>query len=167
MERRPVRVLKMRCRDLRGVARVGAKAYRRRWSTASFLKELARPSRVSVVARAGRHVVGYGKLTIVGRDAVLVTLAVDPDWRRQKVASELMLRLVRTGIRLGADNVRLEVRMSNAGARAFYRRFGFQVTEVCEDLFPEENEGGLVMRVDNIASPALSALLDRIAADLR
>ncbi len=60
--------------------------------------------------------------------ARVLMLAVDPDHREMSGGSRLMEALYSSCIAKGLDTVVLEVRKSNARARAFYERHGFKVT---------------------------------------
>ena len=60
--------------------------------------------------------------------ARVLMLAVDPDHREMSGGSRLMEALYSSCIAKGLDTVVLEVRRSNARARAFYERHGFKVT---------------------------------------
>ncbi len=60
--------------------------------------------------------------------ARVLMLAVDPDHRNRSGGSMLMDALCSNCIARGIDTVMLEVRKSNAKAKAFYERLGFSVT---------------------------------------
>ena len=64
-----------------------------------------------------------------------------------------------------AENARamtLEVRMSNTGAQALYRRFGFSPVGVRKGYYQETNEDALVMWVHEVDRPEYADLLDGI-----
>lgn len=60
--------------------------------------------------------------------ARVLMLAVDPGHREMSGGTRLMEALYSSCIAKGLDTVVLEVRKSNARARAFYERHGFKVT---------------------------------------
>src|SRR3954452_11704892 len=121
-----VRVTAMRRRHLRQVLRIENSVYPRPWSLGLFMSELAvRTGRIYLVARVGQRVVGYAGLLFSVDDGHVTTVAVDPEWHRNKIGSRLLLHLVRQSIEDGAKNLTLEVRVSNAGAQAMYQQFGF------------------------------------------
>ena len=58
-------------------------------------------------------------------EAEILNLAVARDWRRRGIGRRLMEAALEGAVAAGVRRVFLEVRESNAGARAFYRRLGF------------------------------------------
>src|SRR5204862_8215709 len=91
-----VHLVPMRRRHLRSVLRIEAQVYPRPWSLSLFLSELSlRNSRAYYVARVGGTVVGYSGLMLTGEDAHVTTIAVDPEWHRNKVGTRLLLNLAR------------------------------------------------------------------------
>ena len=74
-----VQLVPMRRRHLRSVLRIEAQVYPRPWSLPLFMSELnLRNSRAYYVARVGGTVVGYAGLMLIGEDAHVNTIAVDP-----------------------------------------------------------------------------------------
>jgi ribosomal-protein-alanine N-acetyltransferase len=150
----------MRRRHVRAVLRIEEQVYPRPWTSALFLSELAlRSSRAYFVARVGRQIVGYAGVMISFEDAHVTTVAVDPAWQRRGIATRLLVALARESLVRGAQHLTLEVRMSNKGAQALYRRFGFAPVGVRKNYYPETNEDALVMWVHDIDSPEYARLL--------
>ena len=157
-----VHVVGMRRRHLRGVMRIETQVAPRPWTTSLFLSELAlRSSRAYYVARVGRDVVGYGGLMMTLGDGHITTLAVDPRWHRNKIGTRLLLALAREGIARGATALTLEVRLSNLGAQALYRRFGFEPVGVRKGYYVETKEDALIMWAYHVDTPEYG---DRLAA---
>jgi ribosomal-protein-alanine N-acetyltransferase len=85
------------------------------WAPADYLRHQ------SCVAEAAGRVIGFLVLQDLGeQEAEILNLVVEVDWRRRGVARGLLLHAA------GASTLFLEVRESNAAARAFYRNLGFQ-----------------------------------------
>jgi ribosomal-protein-alanine N-acetyltransferase len=61
----------------------------------------------------------------------------------------------------------LEVRVSNAGAQALYRRFGFVPAGMRKGYYPENGEDAMVMWATDIDSPAYSRRIAEIEAGIR
>jgi ribosomal-protein-alanine N-acetyltransferase len=160
-----VRITPMRRRHLRGVLRIENQVYPRPWTLGLFMSELGfRQSRVYLVARVGTAVVGYAGLMLVEPDGHVTTVAVDPAWHRRGIATRLLLAIAREAAELGAQNLTLEVRMSNDPAKALYRRFGFAPAGMRKGYYAETGEDALVMWANDIATPRYQARLDEIAA---
>ena len=162
-----VHVTPMRRRHVRSVLRIEEQVYPRPWSMSLFLSELAlRTTRAYFVARVGRDVVGYAGLMMTAEDGHVTTIAVDPKWHRHKIGTRLMLALAREAIARGAENMTLEVRLSNKGAQDLYRRFGYAPVGVRKGYYQETNEDALVMWVHEVNTPEYAELLERIAAQI-
>ena len=130
--------------------------YPRPWSLALFMSELnLRNSRHYVAARVGGAVVGYGGLMFTGDEAHVTNIAVDPAWHRHQIGTRLLLNLARASIARGARHLTLEVRVSNAGAQAMYRRFGFETAGVRKNYYAETNEDALIMWAHDIDTTRL------------
>jgi ribosomal-protein-alanine N-acetyltransferase len=160
-----VRISPMRRRHLRSVLRIEAQVYPRPWSFGLFVSELGqRASRCYLVAHVGRTVVGYaGMLDSVG-DGHITNVAVDPAWHRNHIGTRLLLALAREGRTRGLRNLTLEVRVSNHGAQALYRRFGFVPAGIRKDYYPETPEDALIMWAHDIDQPPYAERLAAIEA---
>jgi len=158
----------MRRRHLRGVLRIEQQVYPRPWSYGLYLGELAHRGvgRSYVVARAGHRVVGYGGLMLVGEDAHVTTLAVDPPLHGARLGTRILLVLARMAREQGVVGLTLEVRMSNEPGKALYRRFGFAPAGIRKNYYAEVHEDALVMWAHDIDAAAYAARLDEIEAAL-
>ena len=158
-----VRITAMRRRHLRSVLRIENSVYPRPWTLGLFMSELAiRTGRIYLVARVGPTVVGYAGMLFSADDGHVTTIAVDPAWHRSKIGTRLLLHLLRRGIAKGAENFTLEVRMSNEGAQAMYRAFGFAPAGVRKGYYVETNEDAMIMWAHDVNQPEYLARLDRI-----
>lgn len=91
-----------------------------RWTAAMLGDTLAQKGSFAVATSGG---FALGRVT--ADEAELLTLVVEPAWRRRGVGSRL-LQLFEDGARLrGADAAFLEVAEDNAPARALYARMGW------------------------------------------
>ena len=166
-EQLTVHITPMRRRHVRAVLRIEEQVYPRPWSMSLFLSELAlRTTRAYFVARVGRDVVGYAGLMMTAEDGHVTTIAVDPKWHRHKIGTRLLLGLAREALARGAQNLTLEVRLSNKGAQELYRKFGFSPVGVRKNYYQETNEDALVMWVHEVDTPEYANLLERIEAQI-
>ena len=157
----------MRRRHLRAVLRIEGQVYPTPWTHSLFVSELAlRSSRVYVVARVGREIVGYAGLMISLTDGHVTTIAVDPTWQRSGIGTRLLLALAREGVARRATALTLEVRLSNRGAQEMYRRFGFTPVGVRKGYYADTGEDALVMWAYDADHPEYTALLDALEAGL-
>ena len=98
------------------------------------------PSEGFLVAEVENMVVGY----VVGnmltsqeghKEGHILDIAVDPAYRKRGVGTTLMMRIMEMFRARGASKVRLEVRVSNMGARKFYSRLGFKEVHIAKRYY--------------------------------
>lgn len=163
----PVRLAPLRRRHLRQVLRIEAQVYPRPWSLGLFLSELAlRATRRYWAAWVGDQIVGYCGLMIGAGEGHVTTIAVAPEWQRHKIGTRLMLEMFDEALRQGLADVTLEVRVSNLGAQALYRAFGFEPAGVRPNYYSEIGEDALVMWARDIGSEAARRRIEAIRAGL-
>ena len=98
----------------------------------------------------GGELLGYAGLWFGdgAGDADLLTVATLPSARRRGIATVMIAHLLRRARQAGCAAVLLEVRVSNAGAQALYRRLGFAPVGRRRRYYLAPVEDALVMRAD-------------------
>jgi ribosomal-protein-alanine N-acetyltransferase len=158
-----VHISPMRRRHLRSVLRIESQVYPTPWTHGLFVSELAlRSTRAYVVARVGREVIGYSGLMMSLDDGHITTVAVDPEWQRQGIATRMLVALAREAIARGANALTLEVRLSHRGAQQLYQRFGFTAVGVRKGYYADTGEDALIMWSHEVDQPEYLALLERL-----
>lgn len=94
------------------------------WNAALVADELPRKDRTWWAAYDGEALVGYCGGWIVDGQVQILKIATDPAYRRRGIAAELIALVAADARDLGAVEMTLEVRASNAGAQTFYERMG-------------------------------------------
>jgi ribosomal-protein-alanine N-acetyltransferase len=120
------------------------------WTPGNFRDALAAGYCASVGVREGR-IVAYGVLMVAPGEAQILNLSVVPDARRQGLGRRLLRRFVDDARRFRAEQVFLEVRVSNAAAIALYEAEGFAAVGRRDGYYPSAaaqgaREDALVMR---------------------
>ena len=110
--------------DLAYVAALEAQIHTAPWTLGNFRDALAAGYSAQVGEREGRIVV-FGVMMMGPGEAQVLNLSVAPDTRRQGLGGALLERFCDDAVRCGAEQVFLEVRVSNAGAIALYESAGF------------------------------------------
>ncbi|HYQ99917.1 MAG TPA: ribosomal protein S18-alanine N-acetyltransferase [Casimicrobiaceae bacterium] len=136
--------------DVAYVAALEAQIHAAPWTVGNFRDALAAGYCTSVGVREGR-IVAYGVLMLAPGEAQILNLSVVPDARREGLGRALLRRFVDDARRLGAEQVFLEVRVSNLPAIALYESEGFAAVGRREAYYPPLGERGfredaLVMR---------------------
>lgn len=139
-----LRIRRLSYSDLPSVISIERRSFPTPWSLAMFVLELSKPSGICLAALGedGR-LAGY--LVCSRYDTVwhLMNVAVDPERRREGIATLLINRLFEEG---GARSpYTLEVRVSNREAITMYERFGFRSAGVRRSYYHDNGEDALIM----------------------
>ncbi|MEO8509485.1 MAG: ribosomal protein S18-alanine N-acetyltransferase [Betaproteobacteria bacterium] len=141
----------LRDRDVEYVALLEAQIHAAPWTARNFHDALTAGYGAQVAEREGR-IVAFGVLMLGPGEAQLLNLSVVPDARREGLGGELLRRFLADAVRLGAELVFLEVRVSNDAAIALYEREGFERIARRIGYYPPgpdgKREDALVMRRD-------------------
>jgi [ribosomal protein S18]-alanine N-acetyltransferase len=162
-----VELTRMRRRHLRNILKIEARVYPRPWSGSLFLSELAqKTTRSYIVAKVGGEVVGYAGMMFTGPEAHVTNIAVDPDYHSLKIGSRMLLKICTEAVARGAEQISLEVRVSNDKAQAMYEKFGFSIISIRRGYYIETNEDAYVMIVEDARSTGFRQRLDAVRKEL-
>ena len=89
---------------------------------------IAEPETVTLVARARGRTLGFAIMRFGQERAHLMLLAVETAHQRRGFATRLVEWLVESAVVAGTASIHVELRESNATARAFYRALHFAET---------------------------------------
>jgi ribosomal protein S18 acetylase RimI-like enzyme len=98
------------------------------WTVERIERHLRHEDSVVLTARVAGSIGGFAIMQYGDEAAHLNLLAVEPAHRRQGIGRELVGWLEDTARVAGTFAIRLEVRASNAAARAFYAALGYRET---------------------------------------
>lgn len=122
---RDLRVLTpMKLEHLDAVMAIENASHLRPWTRGNFADSLASGYLADVLFDARQELVGYCVAVRGAGEMHLLNLSVAPGHRRRGHAGLMMAALVARCRADGVDQLWLEVRVSNAGARRLYRRLG-------------------------------------------
>jgi ribosomal-protein-alanine N-acetyltransferase len=157
----------MRASDLDAVQRIEKASFPTPWPAYAYRQEIE-TNRMAhyIVARVGEEVVGFAGIWLMVDQAHITTFAVDPEWRRQGVGSQMILTLLRMSRTLGARNATLEVRLSNLAARRLYERFGFRPVGVRPRYYTDNGEDALIMTTGDLDDPQTETRLARLSREV-
>ena len=118
------------------------------WSEDALREELWNDSAVVIVAEGeDGTVLGYAGLQTVLDEGYINNVAVDPQFRRQGVAGQLIEAFLRFGAAKLAF-LTLEVRASNAPAIALYKKYGFTQAGRRKDYYDAPKEDALLLTLE-------------------
>jgi ribosomal-protein-alanine N-acetyltransferase len=122
------------------------------WGWDAYRAELAKTEAVMLAARrelpdplTGRRLVGFAAARMSADELHINNIGVRTDSRRRGVGGALLGACLELGALCGARLAVLEVRASNAAARALYERLGFAVVGERRKYYKGPVEDALVM----------------------
>lgn len=128
------------------VAELEKLCFRDPWSENSVASELNNPLSLWLVAVDGDRVAGYVGSQTVMDESDMMNVAVHPDYRKQGIATALILGLVEELRKRGSRSLTLEVRASNETAISVYRKLDFQEVGRRKNYYRNPREDALILR---------------------
>lgn len=116
------------------------------WTREAFSSLARRADVFFRVAEIDRVVAGYLVAWFVVDEGELANVAVAPAARKRGVGAALLDELLRAGEARGVGSLYLEVRESNAGARALYEGRGFEAVGRRRGYYRRPTEDALILR---------------------
>ena len=139
-------IRKMTDREVPQVAELEKLCFPLPWSEKSIAGELDNPLALWLVATEGDRLAGYVGSQTVMDETDMMNLAVAPQFRRQGVGETLVNALTASLKELGSRCLTLEVRDSNASARALYEKLGFLEIGRRKNYYRNPKEDALILR---------------------
>lgn len=141
----PIALHEVRVADLDAVAALERRSFPVPWKREYFASEVGAAHRFNRIARGeDGQLLGYVFCAWAAGEIHVNKIAVAEAWRRHGIASRLMGEVMAFSDRIHAEEIFLEVRVSNGPARTFYRDLGF-VESGCRSAYYLDGEDALVM----------------------
>jgi ribosomal-protein-alanine N-acetyltransferase len=132
--------------DIPQVQLVERKCFTTPWSRSVFLSELMRNDNAFyVVAQLDERIIGYAGVWIILDEGHITNIAVDPSYQRGGVGQRLMEEITVYAVSRGVTKMTLEVRVSNLGAQALYKKMGYVSFGVRKRYYQDNNEDAFIM----------------------
>ncbi len=125
--------------DLDAVMAIENVIYTHPWTRGNFVDSLASSINAGGhcwVMELQRVMVGYAVISTGAGEAHLLNLSVAAAWQRRGLGREILLYLIDFIEKIKIDVLFLEVRVSNAAARALYAQAGFHEIGVRRGYYP-------------------------------
>jgi ribosomal-protein-alanine N-acetyltransferase len=110
------------------------------WSKPIFRKWYRRCSDLFIVAEVSGTIAGYMCTSVEQKTGEIESIAVDPAFRRQGVASALMDYTLREMRASTVTSVELQVRTSNTGGIRFWQNLGFSPSGILPNFYDDGGE---------------------------
>ena len=141
-----IEIRNMESRDVSQIAKLEELCFNDPWSENSIASELDNKLSHWLVAVEDDNVVGYvGSQTVLG-ETDMMNIATHPDYRKQGIATRLILGLVDALEKRGSHSLMLEVRASNETAISIYRKLGFSEVGRRKNYYRNPKEDALILR---------------------
>jgi len=111
--------------DLAQVSDIERRSYEFPWSHGVF-RDCLLAGYICLVLERGDQIAGYCILSVAAGEAHILNLCVDPNCRKLGYGNQLLEEILKRADSAEVKEVFLEVRPSNAGALALYRKKGFR-----------------------------------------
>ena len=119
------------------------------WSRRMLSEHLENECAATLVAiSSDGSVLGYAGLLVVLDEGYITNVAVRPEYRRQGIAGELLSVFRRFAEGNNMAFMTLEVRESNASARALYTKHGFAEVGVRKNYYDHPKENAIIMTLE-------------------
>lgn len=130
--------------NVEGVFLVEKACFPTPWSLESFQNDLTNENAVYFCLEDDGKVIGYVGMWESFGEGNINNIAVLPEYRRKGYARLLLEHLISYGKKHKLTFLTLEVRESNAGARALYQKMGFSQVGVRKKYY-ERREDAILM----------------------
>jgi ribosomal-protein-alanine N-acetyltransferase len=139
---------RMCAEDLDAVTAIERDVYTHPWTRGNFSDSLDAGYHCWI-AESGGLIIGYTVVMIAAGEAHLLNMSVAGEWQRRGLGSELLRFVIKLARDYAANRIYLEVRPSNAAARALYGGAGFAEIAVRRDYYPagDGREDAVVMEL--------------------
>ena len=142
-------IIPMTSEHLDQVARIEQLCFSDPWSRRMLSEHLENECAATLVAiTPDGTILGYAGLLVVLDEGYITNVAVCPDYRRQGIAGELLAVFRRFAEGNNLAFLTLEVRESNAAARALYSKYGYKEVGVRKNYYDHPKENAVLMTLE-------------------
>ena len=120
------------------------------WSKESFKDELNNEIAHYLVGSINNKVVAYIGAWFILDEAHITNVAVKSDFRRQKIAKQLITAFIVLAKKHQITSITLQERASNIPAQSLYQQFGFEKQGLRKRYYADNNEDAIMMWLRNI-----------------
>ncbi len=146
-----VSIRRMMLEDIPTVHAIDMLSFSLPWPERSFQFELTEnPVSRGWVAESDGRLAAMLVLWLIVDEAHIATIATHPDFRRQGIGERLMVEALLAARVEGASRAFLEVRASNLGALAMYKKYGFVIVGVRPKYYKNNNEDAILMNLEDL-----------------
>ncbi len=133
-------------RDMPEVLDIEHQCFEFPWSEEDFIRCLRQRNCIGMVAEVEKQVLGFMIYELFKERLHLLNFAVDEWFRRYGIGRNMINKLKMKLSSTRRTNVMLEVRETNLPAQLFFKRMGFEATNILRDFYEDTTEDAYVMK---------------------
>lgn len=162
-----VKVRDMKIEDLGSVLALEREVFSSPWPEEIFRKELeSQDKSIYLIAEKPPLLIGYTGTSVYGKEGHVTNMVTRLEFRRRGVASLMLIESIARCLEKGLRWLTLEVRDENAGAREFYRRFGFMELGIRKGYYRDTGGHAVIMATGDIDAEEYRLIIAGIEASL-
>ena len=133
-------------RDMPSVLDIESKSFEFPWCEDDFIRCLRQRDVIGMVAEIGDEIAGFMIYELHKTRIHLLSFAVEPCFRRAKVGTAMIDKLVSKLHYQRRNRIMLEVRETNLPAQLFFRSQGFRAINTLKNFYEECREDAYLMQ---------------------
>ena len=139
-------IRRMTIEDIQAVVEIEKKCFSSPWSEKSFQDSISREDTIFLVCEEG-SITGYIGMYISFDEASITNVAVSPEFRKRGYGERLVAEAKLAAKEANAENIFLEVRVSNEPAISLYKKMGFEELGIRKKFYEHPVEDAIIMKV--------------------
>ena len=132
-------------RDMPEVLLTEQQSFEYAWTEEDFLRCLRQRNCIGMVAEQGEKVVGFMIYELHKSKLHILNFAVHPSFRRYRIGSQMVAKLVSKLSSHRRTRITLEVRETNLSAQLFFRAQAFHASRVLRGYYEDSGEDAYLM----------------------
>jgi len=143
-----IRLRRMTRHDLPEVLKIERLSFPNPWPPSTFegeIQNLGLSHPLVAIDEEKGGIAGYIIYWVIRDEVQVNNIAVHPDYRRRRIAEDMLRGILAALRKEGIQFVSLEVRAGNAGARALYDKLGFKPIGLRKEYYTNPVEDAVVM----------------------
>ena len=133
--------------DSAALFKLSEKVFSSAWSEKSFFNDSKNPDSKYVLAFSDGVLIGYASYLKVLDEAQITNVAVLKEFRRQRIATEMIEFLIEEAIAQRINFMSLEVRSQNIAAISLYKKFGFTEVGLRKKYYQKPEDDAILMEL--------------------
>ena len=105
------------------------------WQEEQFYTEITSDSSYGFCIKLNDEILGFGVIKIILDECHILNISVKQDYRRKKIGTNLLDKLINEAKLFECKNIFLEVNIYNTPAINLYNKFGFEILSIRKDYY--------------------------------